>query len=114
MKARLTSAYISDHLTQGLRVQSHYRPAFQPVTERANQAGPVSDHALPLSASRVASPINVRTRSVTPRPVFGRGPSSLFLFLSPQPLCSCFQLAIHKVQNLCVRALAFFKEFYKG
>jgi hypothetical protein len=38
-----------------------------------------------------------RVSPVTPAPAFGRAPSPPFLFLSPQPLCPCFQLANHKV-----------------
>jgi hypothetical protein len=52
--------------------------------------------------------------SVTLVPKSGPLPTPLFIFLRPQPLRSCFQLANYKVYNLYTRVLAFFKAFYKG
>jgi hypothetical protein len=51
---------------------------------------------------------------VLAEPGLGPRPVGPFLFLSPQLLHPCFQVANHNVYNSCAHELSFFKIFYKG
>jgi hypothetical protein len=111
--ARLTSPYVSANRTWTLRVRSrhHATVANSDWTRRSQRSVALWPSRPAARTSAKKWPDSAGQRLVRTWPASGRCAALPFLFLSPQPLRACFQLAKHKVYNLCAHVLAFLKHF---